>query len=139
MSPGWLPSVRISALSAALAIFALAGPSPSLGYAAPDDPGAVAAAPALPLTDLGADSTISLYGQQGTETLAIPVPLGLLPAELSAVVEIPGNLRSGMLTVTQDDRTISRVPLPGSDLAPIAIPLAGVNVVENSATIVLHS
>jgi len=139
MNPGWLASVRISALSAALAIFALAGPSPSLGYAAPDDPGTVAVAPALPLTDLGADSTISLYGQQGTETLAIPVPLGLLPAELSAVVEIPGNLRSGMLTVTQDDRTISRVPLPGSDLAPIAIPLAGVNVVENSATIVLHS
>jgi hypothetical protein len=58
---------------------------------------------------------------------------------LTAVVENPGNLRSAMLTVTQDDRTISRVRLPDADMAPIVIPLPGVDVADNAATLVLHS
>ena len=38
---------------------------------------------------------MSFYGVQGTESLTIPVPPGLLPAELTAIVEIPVNLRAG--------------------------------------------
>ncbi len=87
-------------MAVALATIALALTSPALAHAAPGDDGTDTVAPAFPLTDLGANSTISFYGQQGTETLAIPIPQGLLPAELTAVVESPGNLRSGMLTVT---------------------------------------
>ncbi|MET0475906.1 MAG: hypothetical protein ABW001_14835 [Mycobacterium sp.] len=139
MSLGSARRARIFAMAGALAIFASMVTNPALARAAPGDDGTNTVAPALPLTELGANSTISFYGQQGVETMAIPIPPGLLPAELTAVVENPGNLRSGMLTVTQDDRTISRVRLPDGDTSPIAIPLAGVDVADNSATLVLRS
>lgn len=108
-------------------------------FAAPEDDVLRAASPVLGLQMLGANSTVSFYGVQGTETLTIPVPSGLQPAELTALVEIPVNLRVGTLTVSQDDRTISRMSLPDGDRAPITVPLAGVNVVDNSVTVVLRS
>lgn len=107
--------------------------------AAPGDAETVAPAPILTFTDLGSSPQLAFYGLQGTETVAIPVPAGLQPAELTANVEIPVNLRAGTLTVSQDDRTISRVPLPEADRAPISIPLTGTVVVDNAVTLTLRS
>ncbi len=127
------------AVAVALTALTMGGPNSSTAVAAPDDGGLPTESPILGLQALGANSTMSFYGTQGTETLVIPVPPGLQPAELTAIVELPINVRIGTLNVTQDDRTISRVPLPDGDRLPIVIPLAGVNVVNNAVTVILRS
>lgn len=108
---------------------------PGVAHAEPEDP-SLASSPTLNLRTLGADPTISLYGVQGAQTLTIPVPPGLVPAELTATVQMPVNARGGTLEVTQQDRTISRVPLP-PDQAPITVPLAGARIVDNAVTVLL--
>jgi hypothetical protein len=128
-----------AALVVALLIMTCGGFAPPTAAAAPDDGGLPAEAPILGLQTLGSNPTMSFYGVQGTESLTIPVPPGLLPAELTAIVEIPVNLRAGTVTVTQDDRTISRVSLPDGDRVPITVPLAGVAVVDNAVTLVIRS
>lgn len=113
--------------------------SPPPALAAPADASVTTPAPALSLAALGANSTLSFYGAQGVESLTLPVPPGLVPAELTAIVEIPVNLQAGMLTVTQDERTISRVPLPAADRMSVVIPLAGVTIVDNAVTLTLRT
>ncbi|SEH93296.1 cellulose synthase subunit [Mycolicibacterium rutilum] len=98
----------------------------------------MADAPTLGLPTLGADADLALYGLQGTQTLNFPVPAGLTPAELTATVELPPNVTAGSIAVTQDNRTVSRVDLP-PDRAPISIPLAGAEVVDNAVTVLLRS
>lgn len=56
---------------------------------------------------------------------------------MNATLEIPVNLRFGNLTVTQDDRTISRLELPTKDQTPMVIPLAGTKVTGNSVSLTL--
>jgi hypothetical protein len=107
--------------------------------AEPGDGGLVADSPTLSLADLGSDTTIPFYGAQGVTSLTVPVSPGLIPASLDVVVEIPVNVATGTLTVTQEDRTLSRVPLPNTDRVPISIPLAGVVVTDNAVTITLRS
>lgn len=126
-------------MAVALVVMPIGSLGQRTAFAAPEDVGLPAASPILSLQTLGFDSTVSFYGVQGTETLTIPVTPGFLPAEMTAIVEIPVNVRAGTLTVMQDDRTISRVPLPDADRAPITIPLAGVAVVDNAVTLVLRS
>jgi hypothetical protein len=120
---------------------AMTGVRSPISHAAPGDGdvGPIAGATSLGLQALGSASTLSFYGAQGTESLIVPVPEGLMPSVLTAIVEIPINLRAGMLTVAQNDRTISRVPLPVGDRLPIAIPLAGVNIVDHAVTLTLRS
>jgi hypothetical protein len=120
------------------AIVAVAVSSPP-AWSAPGDGGMVADSPQLSLPALGADPNLTFYGSEGIATLTLPVPPGLAPTELTAVVELPVNLGSGTLTVTQDDRTLARVPLPNVDRAPIVIPLAGVTVTDNAVTLTLRS
>lgn len=72
-------------------------------------------------------------------TLTLPVPQGLTPASLDAVVELPVNVSAATLTVSQDDRTIARMPLPDTDVAPISIPLAGAVVVDNAISLTLRT
>ena len=81
----------------------------------PIDGAGEAVAPQLSLDSLGSDSTVAFYGAEGTASVTIPVPLGLVPASIDAVLEIPVNMASGVLTVTQDDRVLSRVDLPAVD------------------------
>ena len=85
----------------------------------------LADAPTLGLADVGSEGTLAFYGAEGTVLLTVPVPEGLVPAELTAVVEIPVNMATGTLTVAQDDRTLSRTVLPNTDQVPITIPLWG--------------
>ncbi|CAN5398619.1 membrane protein [soil metagenome] len=107
--------------------------------AEPADGATVADAPVLSLTALGADPTIAFYGAQGVTSLTLPVPPGLVPASLDVVVEMPVNAASGTLTVMQEDRTLSRVPLPNTDRVPISVPLRGAVVTDNAVTVTLRS
>jgi hypothetical protein len=99
----------------------------------------VTVAPTLALTDLGSSSRLAFYGEQGAETVILPVPRGLAPAELTATVEPPVNVRSAVLTVSQGERTIARVDLPVVGTAPVTIPLAGAQVVDNSVTLLVRT
>ncbi|MCW2516389.1 MAG: hypothetical protein JWR11_5431 [Mycobacterium sp.] len=129
--------ISLAGTTLLLVITALGG-LPS-AHAAPGDGGAVAVAPSLALTELGVSSRLSFYGEQGTETVVLPVPRGLAPTELTAIVEPPINVRSAVLTVSQADRAIARVDLPLQGPAPITIPLAGVQVVDNSVTLLVRT
>lgn len=88
---------------------------------------------------MGKPNPLAFYGDQGNAELTFPVPRGMVPAALKATVEVPVNVRTGVIAVTQKDRTIARVPLPTSDLAPITIPLAGVAVEDNAVTVTLRT
>jgi hypothetical protein len=85
------------------------------------------------------DATLALYGLQGTQSLTIPVPPGFAPSTLNARVELPIGVRGGTIAVSQDDRTLSRVPLPTDFDAPVSIPLDGADVVENAITVLVRS
>lgn len=111
---------------------------PATAAAAPGDDPSLVSSPTLNLRALGANPDIALYGLQGSQTLTIPVPRGLIPAELAGTVQLPVNTRGGTLEVTQDQRVLSRVPLP-PDQSPITIPLTGARVVENAVTVQLNS
>lgn len=69
----------------------------------------------------------------------MPVLRGLTPTALNATVELPINLRSGTLTVSQDQRTLARLTLPTADQSPLVIPLAGADVVDNWLTVTLRT
>src|SRR5262245_45272670 len=91
----------VSATVAAVAVLGVHFGSPQVN-AAPGDSGQVADAPTLPLTSLGVDKDIALYGLQASQTITVPVPKGLTPGALSADVELPPYVRGGTLFVTQD-------------------------------------
>jgi hypothetical protein len=98
----------------------------------------VADAPTVGLDVLGATSTLAFYGDQGVMSITVPVPQGLTPESVDAFVEMPVNVGVGTITAMQDDRTLSRVPLPPEG-GPIAIPLTGVRIDDNAATVTLRS
>lgn len=101
--------------------------------------GAVVDAPTLALADLGQGPTLTFYGASDTTaaTLSFPVPQGLAPVSLNAILQLPVNLRSGNLTVTQNDRPISRIDLPLTDQVPVVIPLVGAEVSGDYLTVTL--
>ncbi len=128
---------RLGALAGVIAMLVLAAP-PAAADPAPNG-GALSEAPTLPLANLGAQSTIEFYPHRELSItgLTFAVPEGLNPVSLNATLEIPVNLRFGNLTVTQDDRTISRMELPPKDQTQMVIPLAGTKVTGNSVSLTL--
>nr|WP_253867921.1 hypothetical protein [Mycobacterium sp. GA-1285] len=108
-------------------------------WAQPADGGAVVIAPTFPLTELGPDPRLDFRGLEDSRRVTIPVPAGLAPVALNAIVELPIDPRPGVIAVRQDDRTISRVGLPPVDQAPIVIPLAGATVIDNAVTVTLST
>ncbi len=94
-------------------------------------------APTLSLPDLGENPVLSFYGGASSTSLSFPVPAGLAPEALNATVDLPFAVRSGLISVTQGDRLIGKLPLPTADLSQVAIPLAGVQVVDKVATVTL--
>ena len=108
---------------------------------APAVPGDVARAdsPTLTLDELGAGGPLEFYGQAGTATLTFPVPPGLSPASLTATVELPVFLRSAVVTVTQDRKTLAQVELPLVARGPVVLPLAGAVIRDNAVTLTLHA
>jgi len=108
---------------------------PAGGYAAPADP--PVAANVLSLESLGFGPSLGFYGLQAETTLTLPVPAGMTPSALTAMVDLPPYIQRGSITVIQDDRMVSRVELP-PDRSPITIALAGARVIDNALTIRLH-
>ncbi|KZS72963.1 hypothetical protein A4G29_08340 [Mycobacterium kansasii] len=136
---------RVIALAAVIGLLTVSAPA---SWAEPTEPGTTTepgeparttASLTVALSDIGSSSTLAFYGLDGTVQLSVPVPRGLTPAALNAIVEPPINLRSGMITVTQDERQIAKVNLPTTDQAPIVIPLAGAQVINDSATVLLRA
>nr|WP_156671428.1 MULTISPECIES: hypothetical protein [unclassified Mycobacterium] len=126
-----------AALAAVLGFLVMSAPA---AWAAPTDPGATTTdSPTMTLSDLGLAPSLEFWGQTTSQQLRVPVLRGLTPAALNATVELPINLRSGTLTVTQDDRTIARLNLPTADQTPIVIPLAGAEVIDNWLTLTLRT
>ncbi|MGZ4527384.1 MAG: hypothetical protein ACXVX7_13215 [Mycobacterium sp.] len=74
---------------------------------------------------------------QSTQTVSFPVPPGLTPAALNAVVELPPGVTAGSIAVTQNNRTVSRIDLPPVQ-APVTIPLAGAEVIGNAVTMLIR-
>lgn len=130
-------SPRWSAVAAALVALAM-WTAPAI-TAEPGDPVPLSTSPIIALVDMGSGAPLAFYGDQGTATLTFPVPQGLVPVALNATVEVPINVASGTLSVTQDDRTIARIPLPPVDQVPIVIPLAGAEIIDNSVTVTLRT
>lgn len=112
--------------------YAVAEPDPPV-----DTGGAVITAPTLSLADLGASNVMSFYGNSSIATLTFPVPAGLVPATLNLTLNLPFNIRSGLLTVTQGDRVVGKQGLPLADLVPVIVPLTGVQVADNTVTLTL--
>ena len=131
-----------SVLSRILVALALVGMvcvvHPGAAYAEPA-PAAPVAGQTFSLFDMGTPSPLAFFGDQGNAELTFPVPRGLAPVALNATVEIPVKVRSGVITVTQQERTIARVPIPAADQAPIVIPLAGAAVADNAVTVTLRT
>jgi hypothetical protein len=104
---------------------------------------APASAPAdsttLALSELGASDTIWFDARENisSSTISFVIPRGLTPTSLNATVELPVRLRFGNMSVTQDGRTISRLELPPDDRTPIVIPLAGLEVYGDWASVTL--
>jgi hypothetical protein len=134
---GWhLPGGRRALATVAVVVLALIGlVPPPIGAAQEDPPDPQN----LSLQSLGFGNALSFYGLNGEQTLTIPIPIGSNPVQLTGTVELPPTILRGYLTVTQNDRSIARMPLPENDLAPMTIPLNGAEVVDNSITIHLRA
>ena len=137
MKPGRSGAIRV--IAGLIGTTVVVGLSSPPAWAEPGDGALVADAPTLSLVDLGSEPTLAFYGAQGVTSLTLPVPRGLVPASLDVLVQIPVNLATGTLTVMQEERTLSRVPLPNTDRVPISIPLTGAVVVDNAVTVTLRS
>lgn len=92
----------------------------------------------LPLADVGSDSDLWFYDETSLTSVSIPVPTGLRPASLNGTLNLPFRMRSGTLTVTQDDRLINKLELPLADFAPVVIPLDAVEVSDDSVSVTLR-
>lgn len=126
-------------LAAVIAVAVPVGPAPMVG-AQPAEESEIAdvlEGPTLSLDDLGAGNSLVFYGETSSASLSIPVPPGLVPTTVNATLDLPFNIRSATLSVNQGDRLISKVGLPLTDLAPVVIPLNGVDVVDESVTVAL--
>lgn len=114
--------------------------APAASWGAPGDPvTATDSTTTLTLADLGSSATLEFWGLTNNVPLTLPVLHGLTPTALNATVELPINLRSGLITVTQGDRTIARVNLPTTDQAPIVIPLTGAEVIDDFLSVTVRT
>ncbi len=127
---------RVIALAAVVGFLAISAPT---SWGAPgDSTTATDATTTLSLADLGTSSPLEFWGVTSNQQLSLPVLHGLTPTALNATVELPINLRSGLLTLTQGDRTLARLNLP-ADQAPIVIPLTGAEVNDNWLTVMVRA
>ncbi|MEZ0352143.1 hypothetical protein [Mycobacterium sp. pR1184] len=127
---------RLAALAGVIGFLVLSAPPAG---AAPSDAGTTTDSLTLSLADLGSAPNLEFWGLTSTQVLTVPVLRGLTPTALNTTVELPINLRTGTLTVSQDQRTLARLNLPAADNSPLVIPLAGAEVVDNWLTITLRT
>src|SRR6185312_9838584 len=135
---------RAIALAGVVGFLVISAPA---SWGAPADPTAptdsttatTTAATTLSMTDLGSAPTLEFWGLTSNQQLSLPVLHGLTPTALNVTAELPINLRSGLITVTQGERTNARLNLPTGDQVPLVIPLAGADVTDNWLTVTLHA
>jgi hypothetical protein len=127
--------VKVVALVAVAGFLVMSAPA---SWGAPGDPATATDSPTLSLTDIGSAPMLEFWGLTSSQQLTVPVLHGLTPTALNATVELPINFRSGLLTVTQGERTLARLNLP-ADQTPIVIPLAGAEVNDRWLTVTLRS
>lgn len=128
---------RVIALAGVVGFLVMSAPA---SWGTPTDPTASSdSTTTLTLADLGSSSTLEFWGLTNNVPLTLPVLHGLTPTALNATVELPINLRSGLITVTQGDRTIARLALPTADQAPIVIPLTGAEVSDNLLSVTVRA
>lgn len=130
---------RLAALAGVAAMLVWAPHS----IAAPEDddtPPAPAGSTTLALSDLGSDDIIYFDTRKdvSSSTFSFVVPRGLTPTSLNATIEIPVGLRYGNMTVSQGVRTIARLPLPPEDRPQMVIPLNGIEVFGDWASVTLR-
>lgn len=128
---------RVIALAGVVGFLVMSAPA---SWGTPADPTASSdSTTTLTLADLGSSSTLEFWGLTNNVPLTLPVLHGLTPTALNATVELPINLRSGLITVTQGDRTIARLTLPTADQAPLVIPLTGAEVSDNLLSVTVRA
>ncbi|MGV0045404.1 hypothetical protein ACRU13_11660 [Mycobacterium colombiense] len=138
---------RVFALAGVVGFLVMSAPA---SWAAPADPttpsdststsaSATTTTTTLSMTDVGASANLEFWGLTSSQQLSLPVLHGLNPTAFNATVELPINLRSGLLTVSQGERTLARLNLPNTDQAPIVIPLGGAEVIDNWLTVTLRA
>src|SRR4051812_31396398 len=111
MGATWPRGIRV-AIAIRAGLLTLTTELPGVVMADPGAGGLLADSPSLSLAAIGGDAGIALYGLQSTQTVTFPVPPGLTPAALNAVVELPPGVNAGSISVTQDSRAVSRIDLP---------------------------
>jgi hypothetical protein len=126
---------RVIALAGVLGLLTLSAP---VAWGAPGDTPTDANTLTLPLGDLGLPQTLAFYGAESAQQLTVPVLRGLKPTTLNATVELPLNLRSGIITVTQADHTIARFETPAADQTPIVIPLGATELINDAVTVMVR-
>lgn len=89
----------------------------------------------LSLASLGWADALAFYGGRGTATLTFPVQPGMTPTALNGTLLVPLNVRSVLITVQQGDRLISRTEIPPAVIGPVSVPLEGVTVTGDTATV----
>jgi hypothetical protein len=136
---GALPGCFRVAVIFGIGLLALTAVFSSVATAEPGDGGLLADSPSLSLAAIGGDADIAFYGLQSTQTVTFPVPPGLTPVALNAIVELPAGVAAGSISVTEGDRTVSRIELPPVDQDPVSIPLEGAQILENAVTVLLRS
>jgi hypothetical protein len=70
--------------------------------------------------------------------LTVPVPSGMTPQSLDVTVQLPVDVRSASVTVSQENRVLAQAELPPAG-GPLVIPLDGIRVDGNSASLLLRS
>lgn len=132
-------SIRVRAARCAAAGLTGAGITVA-GFAAP----AGAAPPRqdvqLPFPVLGIPGAPAFEGRDDVVSLVVPVPDATAPAVLRGTLQIAADAGAGRIDVEAQGRIVGSVEVPpNTATAPIAIPLAGVPVVDGAATLALHS
>ncbi|GAB2654825.1 membrane protein [Gordonia jinhuaensis] len=111
----------------------------SAGAAPGDEQSPAAGTTSVSLDSIGGSSTLSFTGQAASVSVAVPVPQGLTPTVITGTVAVPANVASGEIDAIQGDRLLSRTPIPVAPNAPITIPLTGLRVDGNGASVTLRT
>lgn len=135
-----VPKQLASLLAAAMLTAAL---MPATASAVPSDTVTVDSGgdTSVGLRLLGGGSSLALPGRDAETGLRIPIPADLTPRALRGTVSTPAGVSRGFIDVRQNDRLLSRTPLPREAPGEIVLPLGGLTVdrQRGSAAVVISS
>ncbi|WP_280424753.1 hypothetical protein [Nocardia carnea] len=132
--------ILVRTLCACGAALALVCTAPTATTQPPGTAGAAAGDTEFSARDLGLGDPITLRGDDDEVQLAIPVPPGTTPTELTMAVDLPADLARGTIDVESGQRFIAHADLPPGPATrvPVTLPLDEASVDEQAATLTLH-